>query len=531
LQSSGLHLSDESAPSTHYAFDKNMLAVACTLSLLYGCALGSRINLKAQLVDAHTREKQSANDNMKAQIADVHALEKHSANASDGTAWMLSMSGVPCYLSDDLKQLGPFATGIKGSWNAKGLAGTILSEGRKLASKNCKLCNIQVMGSVVPFQLGDIKPQVSAIVESAAEDARLSVGCFRGDDTNLGKFAKGSALGVCAPCPQECEGGCADPGPLDFGYGSTTWFKCRTNDPKKIANAAKRGSTDKLVNVFSSRFECEGTKYKRLKSDVQEVIGEADGEALKPTFYKSKKEGQWKLYCKYKDFAASLDEETRSPLAVEGSSWAFNSGITACSDVREVSQEGFIANLAKAASPKLQEQAINQNCNVCESSFGGLLQTLVQSEDAGNLLDMTGKELEGSEPLWMKAECAIAELGLAACSLGKGPVGWAKTAPCLPCPEECMSCEADESQLRKNVFKCALKPIVSFPTPALTSMTDTVSLESNTLAQDLYKLPEGLTCTQPVPRKCSRKKTGDWCKPWQFKTVCSFGSLGNPSKA
>merc|ERR1719399_860540 len=98
----------------------------------------------------------------------------------------------------------------------------------------------------------------------------------------------------------------------------------------------------------------------------------------------------------------------------------------------------------------------------------------------------------------MKAECAFEELGPGACSTGKGYVGWAEAAPCLPCPDECMTCHVDKSQMKKKQFKCNLKPIVIFPSPALTSMTDSWISSSDSAVSDLYKLPEGLTCSEPV---------------------------------
>lgn len=498
-----------------------MLAVVFAFTLLQGAVIGSRINVKAHhdVVESQSR--------------------KETIRGEPESAWTLSFSGIPCYFSDELEQLGPFANGIQQAWNAKNLFGKILIDGRNIGSEaNCRLCNLEVKGSILNVPVGTLKPHVSHSMECAAEVEKLNVGCYT-ENGNLGKFHNPSPKGICTPCPEECDGGCTIPGTTDLTTSSKTWFKCITRDPKTISKSAVAEASSPKIIKIKSGYDCEAAPFSGLQQDAQEALSVGDSnieskeykKSVKPKFFKSKsREGQWNLWCKYKpNFAVDIAEDTRSPLVAEKSSWKFNAGISGCNNVQEMSQENFMGKLAKAAASKLAAQAESQNCEICESSFGGLMDTMHKSDAAdlnGILQDLTGKApAQGDEPLWLKAECAYELLGTAACTPGKGYVGWAEGAPCLPCPEECVSCTPD----KKGSFKCTLKPIVSFPSPALALMTAPAVEDAEKLVSGLYKMPEDLDCSTPVTRNCKRNKKGEWCQPWQYKTVCKYGKLGNPA--
>jgi len=478
-------------------------------------------------------------------------------------SWTLSYKMVPCILNPDLSQLGPFSKGLNKQWAKSDHK--LVETGAKLAKElNCKLCDIDVQGSILPSGAQDAGAAWrEADVKCAVTIQNMQDACFL-ENGNLGNW-DGSHLsprGKCAPCPVECDKGCQMPGTTDALYLSSTWFKCKTTTPKKFMNTKHFTMPANAQSLFPqkgklfttpSKYECEQTTVEKLEKKAREAFGgdgPAEGELMVPSFSKRSnfaKTGEFKLWCKYKDDYVPDTEtvgegrwqsEKISPAVVPGSTFRYQPGFSRCdSGPREGAANDFspfLAALVSHATPFLLETAHKKNCEICEFNLGGAMTTLLSDKPLKETFSEMklmphGPITDYSPASWMQPMCATEKLGVGACKHTSGPVGWAGHAAadnsCMPCPHECASCTVPPPKKKGDAsakFHCVLRPLLPFPNPTMASLTEELDIfEDAAVAKDsdVFKLPQGYTCSTPSPRKC---KGSDWCAEWQFETTCDF---------
>jgi len=457
------------------------------------------------------------------------------------STWTLNYYSVPCVLKDDFSQLKPFAPGLMREWGKT--SGDLLKLGLEQASKyNCRLCNIEVSGSIQPVAFANSKPWRQISVSCAATVTDLQESCF-GENGHIGSFngPHASPRKICAPCPDACEAGCDSPGRTDTGYWSSTWFKCKTKTMHTIGQNAVFPAGGKEFTT-SDKYQCEQTTLKNLKRNLKDAdiqgFGEADT-AMVPSFtkrsgFEKADGGEYKLWCKYKaDIEADNPDSRKSPSVAPGSRWSLDPGLSECrsavGSAVASSDDSFLSRVSAAAGPRMAENANKYNCEICNMKLGGSMQAIVSSplSEVFNLVKVVEdeKEIASDETLWIQPSCATNHLGISACNTRIGRVGWETPTSCRPCPRECMTCEAIKgtftSKANVNSFKCVLLPDLPFPNPSMVAMTEDVSPSLEGEENHLYHAPDGYDCDKPKRRNCGMNTHG-WCEPWMYKTNCRF---------